>query len=66
MLVLSRRTNEKIVIPDLNITITVVAVKRGVVRIGIDAPSRIPVLREEVLNRQPTPAPDQCRFALST
>lgn len=51
MLVLSRRLNEKIVIPGLNITIEVVAVKPGVVRIGIEAPPDVKVFREEVLHR---------------
>ena len=34
MLVLSRRPGEKILLPDLNVSIHVVAVKPGVVRIG--------------------------------
>jgi carbon storage regulator CsrA len=51
MLVLSRRTNEKIVMPTLGTTIQVVAVKPGVVRIGIQADCNVPVFREEVLAR---------------
>lgn len=51
MLVLSRRPEEKIVIPGLGITIHVVAVKSGSVRIGIEAPPDVPVFREEVLRR---------------
>jgi carbon storage regulator CsrA len=51
MLVLSRRLSEKIVLPTLGVTITVVAVKPGVVRLGIEAPSDVPVLREELLGR---------------
>ena len=47
MLVLSRKTGEKIVIGD-NIAITVVEVKGGKVRIGIEAPADVPVHREEV------------------
>ena len=49
MLVLSRRLNEKIVLPDLDITIQIIALKSGAVRIGIDAPPDLVVLREELL-----------------
>jgi carbon storage regulator CsrA len=55
MLVLSRRPNEKIVLPGLGVTVQVVSVKPGVVRLGIEAPSGVRVLREELL---PRPAPD--------
>ena len=47
MLVLSRKTDEKIIIGD-SITITVVAIGDGKVRLGIDAPKDVPVHREEV------------------
>ena len=52
MLVLTRRLHEKIVLPDLNITIQVVAVKGDRVRIGIEAPPDIHVMREELLQDQ--------------
>ena len=48
MLVLSRTVGEKIVI-DKNITITIVRIKDKTVRIGIDAPPSVPVVRLEVL-----------------
>jgi two-component system, OmpR family, response regulator len=51
MLVLSRRPNEKIVFPTLGVTVQVVALKPGLVRLGIDAPHDVTVLREEVLER---------------
>jgi carbon storage regulator CsrA len=51
MLVLSRRLNQKIVFPAIDTTVQVVAVKPGVVRIGIDAPDNIAVYREELLQR---------------
>lgn len=50
MLVLSRRPNEKIVIPAINATIQVIDVKPGAVRLGFDAPADVKVFREEVLD----------------
>ena len=47
MLVLSRKTNESIVI-DGNITVSVLRVDHDNVRIGIEAPLKIPVLRKEI------------------
>ncbi len=47
MLILSRKAEESIVI-DENITIKVVSVDRGVVKLGIDAPSEISILRSEL------------------
>lgn len=59
MLVLSRRDNQKIFIGD-DITITLVEVKGGRVRIGIDAPREVLIRRAELLDQwcsSPTPAP---------
>ena len=50
MLVLSRKNTESIVI-DGGITVTVLAVKGNVVRLGIDAPQEIPVHRRELYQR---------------
>jgi carbon storage regulator len=47
MLVLSRKLGEKIVIGD-NIVITVVKIDRNQIRIGIEAPQKVPVYREEI------------------
>jgi carbon storage regulator len=47
MLVLSRNTDESIVIGN-DITITVLAIQGDKVRLGIDAPKEIPVHRLEV------------------
>lgn len=47
MLVLSRKRDEKIVIGD-RIVITVVEVRGDKVRLGIEAPSDVPVHRQEV------------------
>jgi carbon storage regulator CsrA len=51
MLVLSRRLNEKLVFPGLNVTVQVLSVRGNVVRLGIDAPAEVQVLREELLAR---------------
>ncbi len=47
MLVLSRKVGERILVGD-QITITVVRVTNGGVRIGIEAPGEMTVVREEV------------------
>jgi carbon storage regulator len=49
MLVLSRKRDERIVIGD-NIVITIVEVRGDKVRLGIEAPSEVPVHRQEVLD----------------
>lgn len=48
MLVLSRNESQSIIIGD-NITITIFAADRGQVRIGIDAPKEVSIVREELL-----------------
>lgn len=50
MLVLSRNKEESIIIGD-DITITVVDIRFGQVRIGIDAPKNVSVHRREVYDR---------------
>jgi carbon storage regulator len=49
MLVLSRRPCQRVVLPELEISISVVSVQGQVVRLGIEAPPAISVFREEVL-----------------
>lgn len=61
MLVLSRKIQEKLQIGS-NITVTILKIKGGSVRIGIDAPDEVKVMRTEILGRekraaQTTPAP---------
>jgi carbon storage regulator len=61
MLVLTRRVNESVVFPGLGITVRVLSVKGTRVRIGIEAPAEVAVLREELLPhvqavRPPEPA----------
>jgi carbon storage regulator CsrA len=48
MLVLSRRCDEKIVFPGLGITLQVLQIKGHQIKIGIDAPSSVVILREEL------------------
>ena len=51
MLVLSRKLGERIVVPEIDLTLTVVAIEGNTVRLGITAPSEIGVYREELWNR---------------
>lgn len=51
MLVLSRKLGERIVVPEINLTLTVVAIEGSTVRLGITAPTEIGVYREELWNR---------------
>lgn len=48
MLVLSRKEGEAIVIGD-NITIKVISIDKGVVKLGIDAPKNLSIVRNELL-----------------
>ena len=50
MLILTRKTDEAIVISD-DITITVLGISGNQVRIGIDAPANVPVHRIEIYER---------------
>lgn len=50
MLVLSRKISESLIIGH-NITITILDIGRGQVRIGIDAPKDINIVRSELIER---------------
>ena len=57
MLVLSRKVGERILIGD-HVTVTVVRITGGGVRLGIEAPPEMAVIREELqtdLDKHPTP-----------
>lgn len=47
MLILTRKTGEGIVLND-NVTIRIIDISKGVVKIGIDAPKEMLILREEL------------------
>ena len=51
MLVLSRKLGEVIVVPQCELTVTVISVEGNKVRLGIGAPDDIDVYREEVWQR---------------
>ena len=50
MLVLTRRLGESVKIGD-DITITVLAIKQSQIRLGVAAPKKVPVHREEIYER---------------
>lgn len=60
MLVLSRRPNEKLVLPTVNVAVQVVKILGNAVRLGIEAPADVPVYREELLKgREDAPAAER-------
>ena len=54
MLVLSRKVGERILVGD-QVTVTVVRIANGAVRIGIEAPPEMAVMREELKQRMAQP-----------
>jgi len=48
MLVLARKLNESIVIGD-NVEIKIISIDKGVVKLGIEAPRDVSILRSELL-----------------
>jgi carbon storage regulator len=48
MLVLARKTNESIVIGE-NIVVKIISVENGVVKLGIDAPKEVSIIRNELI-----------------
>lgn len=65
MLVLSRKFNEKLVLPLIKTTIQIVSIKPGLVRIGVDAPDRVKILREEINQARELSLADQGAMVLS-
>jgi len=52
MLVLSRRLKEKITFPSIQTEVQVLGIKGGQVRLGIEGPPEVTVLREEIMGPQ--------------
>ena len=52
MLVLGRKLGERLVVPELGLSITVLQVKGKHVRLGIEAPPDLTILREELCYRR--------------
>ena len=50
MLILSRKTGQSIVLNE-DIVVTVLAVDRGRVQLGIRAPRYVPIFRQEIIER---------------
>ncbi len=57
MLVLSRRLKEKIRFPGFDISIQVLSIQSGAVRLGIEAPPEVGVVRSELPDRATTWGP---------
>ena len=64
MLVLTRRPGQRIVIDD-NIVVSVVSLKNGQVRLGIDAPPSVHIVREELQGTPAIPAALKARAGIS-
>ena len=54
MLVLSRRLDEKILLPTVPVLIKVISSNGGLVRLGFEAPPDVPILREELTRTERT------------
>jgi len=57
MLVLTRKVGEQVVVPQCQLTVTILDVTRSRVRLGISAPANLDVLRREVCERVRSDAP---------
>ena len=62
MLVLSRKTEETIQLPDLGIEIQILKIRGGSVSIGINAPRQVRILRGELLDASPATTHLQSRI----
>ena len=49
MLILARKVNEEIVIPELEIVIRVTSINGKIARLGIEAPKSVAIFRAELL-----------------
>src|SRR5262249_12684522 len=53
MLVLTRRAHEKILIPAIGTSVQILTIRSNAVRIGIDAPPEIAILRDDIADANP-------------
>lgn len=58
MLVLSRSNNQDICFPDIGIRVEVLEIAGSKVKIGVDAPQDVQILRGELLDRRSTRQPE--------
>ena len=65
MLVLTRKSHEQIQIGD-NITVTILRVKGGAIRVGIEAPRNVNVLRKELEGRPARPEKNSIEAAAAS
>jgi sRNA-binding carbon storage regulator CsrA len=56
MLVLSRRPDEKILLPTVPAVIKLISSQAGLARLGIEAPTHVPILRAELARQARVPA----------
>lgn len=50
MLILNRRERQSILVPELGMKITVVEIRNGCVRIGLEAPRDVRIVRDDAKN----------------
>src|SRR3712207_5988284 len=53
MLVLSRRENDKILFPNLGVIVEILRIRGNTVRVGVEAPEGVRVLRHEIADYGP-------------
>ena len=63
MLVLSRRPDEKILLPTVPVLVKVISANAGLVRLGFDAPADVPILREELTHGDARPPEEPAEAA---
>jgi carbon storage regulator len=56
MLVLTRKVGERLVLAD-TIVVTVLQIRSGQVRLGIEAPAKVPIIRDELKAKRSAATP---------
>ncbi|MEN1679682.1 MAG: response regulator [Planctomycetota bacterium] len=57
MLVLSRQKNQRVTFPGLGITVEILDIRGSKVRVGVEAPMEVRILRDELPDRGSSPSP---------